>query len=804
MSQKRSQFGYYLELFDLDNCEKNDETFETNHKVVLTRKSSINNYIPIIEKNLCNRGNWFKLFKVHVNVLPQIDFSFTNLVKFQTKSVVHNRILLDTNHFISNKGFYYDKFKYEEFIPFFKRVDSNLDYLKLENCLVVLKPDDGSLGDGIIILKKCSKESIELHISNNKKFKKWTVTKLFISRLFNKYITSNRMYFLVRKVRTNDKITVSGFWYDEFLNYRAHSKYKDIDQIQSDDEFTKIFVTNYDTEKTVEDFFIKRIITHEEYLNIFTESEYEEIKCKITKYLSIITEQISNHITCSNDYLTNLDSKENMNVTFHLYGVDCLISDNIDIKFIEINGAPSLKNCKGFMNYYVLFDKILELTSDLIFEPMYKVKYSENDLSEPVYGKFSDSKSKIKLFDRKFIPCGKFTKKLKIPVYFFSEVFEKYPFIINGFFNEKRKNKYQKVKNPFCEDIHMFFGPRDLYIRKRSSRDYYDEVLEWNNTKNGRKAKILNKIQGITYFLASKDKLHEIFSSYDFIPKSIIINQLTTLKNEKLENFIENKTNLHLIVKPVYGSQGKGITIVSPSSIDKIIENIILTKKTYGYESFVVSTYISNPKLYNKRKFNIRFYAMVYINNKDIKLYVFNNVLVYFTMLPYENNINDTIYALEKIGIDSINKLTILDIQKMTHITNLQIVKDIAKKLNIDIPIDDFVLMLENFEYSKEFINYIKEQGKNIIKTTVSKVKHELRPLNRFVPKSSAFNLIAYDTMLDSNNKLHLIEINRGPDLFGLKFCLGDSLMEKIFSELFDIVVDEKQGEFNYFSEILI
>ena len=66
--------------------------------------------VPLLKK-LTERENWYELNDKQVLHAPLIDFCFSNWCKLQTKSVIHNRILLDTtNHFISNKFYYYDKF----------------------------------------------------------------------------------------------------------------------------------------------------------------------------------------------------------------------------------------------------------------------------------------------------------------------------------------------------------------------------------------------------------------------------------------------------------------------------------------------------------------------------------------------------------------------------------------------------------------------------------------------------------------------------------------------------------------------
>jgi hypothetical protein len=104
--------------------------------------------------------------------------------------------------------------------------------------------------------------------------------------------------------------------------------------------------------------------------------------------------------------------------------------------------------------------------------------------------------------------------------------------------------------------------------------------------------------------------------------------------------------------------------------------------------------------------------------------------------------------------------------------------------------------------YDLEFKNNIMKQAEHIITDTIQFVKNNIRHLNRFVPDSSAFNLIAYDTMLDDNNKLHLIEINRGPDLHGLVRTLGERKVTDIFCELFDIVIEDKaENNLEYFKK---
>lgn len=108
---KKNQHCYYLGLYDLDIIDYTDKNGINIYKKVDWRKSGNQEYFCMIHKKLRERGNWYELNDKQVLHTCIIDFCFSNWSKLQTNSVIHNRILLDTtNHFISNKFFYYDTF----------------------------------------------------------------------------------------------------------------------------------------------------------------------------------------------------------------------------------------------------------------------------------------------------------------------------------------------------------------------------------------------------------------------------------------------------------------------------------------------------------------------------------------------------------------------------------------------------------------------------------------------------------------------------------------------------------------------
>jgi glutathione synthase/RimK-type ligase-like ATP-grasp enzyme len=838
---KKTHYSYYLGLYDLDIVDYTDKNGVNIYKKVDYRKSGNQEYFVMLRKKLTERGNWYELNDKQVLHTELIDFCFSNWAKLQTNSVIHNRILLDTFHFISNKLHYYDTFKNYEFIPSFINITNVQTLPESITERLILKPSTGSLSIGIKILDTTNtKTDIIKHLGFYKEYTNWTLSSLYIAkRWIDGCIVSNRIYYLVRKYKINNQLYITGYWFDEFIHYKAPFVYNPSETNYAN--IKKQLLTNCSNHETnARDFFDKRVLTHEQYLTLFTETEYNNIKEKITNYLHIITKKISEHIICSNDYLDNLNdtTNQNKNMSFHLYGIDSLIMDDLTIKFIEINGAPAIiyNAAINHIDYTVMIDEILKLTTDILYPPNTSNTYSNSnseifnngDKIGTAYGYFKDSKDKVKLFDRKFISCGEFIKQLKTPIYVAKEITDIYPFICNALFNEKRAKLYQRIKNPHSNNIFLFYGLRDRYIHKQSSLQFYDELLEYRICGNGRNAKIINKIQGITYFLASKDRLYNICENKDYMPSSFIFN-VDNDNSELLNAFIECHKNIRLIIKPVYGSQGKGIVIMAQnSSVNMFITNMKWIKTVFGYSIFIISIYIDNPKLYTDAakmkyniKFNLRFYALLHINKlacyenniNDIDYYILKDVQIYFSVLPYNLNISEitttmmSILNLKDIDYyikiyDKIKRLSLDDISNLTNLTNLQIVKNLSSHLNMSINLNNFVTTLDNMNYDLEFKNNVMTQGEYIITDTIQSVKNNIRHLNRFVPHSSAFNLIAYDTMLDNNNKLHLIEINRGPDLHGLVRTLGERKVTDIFSELFDIVIENKaENDLEYFKK---
>ena len=88
------------------------------------------------------------------------------------------------------------------------------------------------------------------------------------------------------------------------------------------------------------------------------------------------------------------------------------------------------------------------------------------------------------------------------------------------------------------------------------------------------------------------------------------------------------------------------------------------------------------------------------------------------------------------------------------------------------------------FLETPELTNNIKTQFLNICSQTIIATQNEFRAMNRGIKNNAVFNLVAYDTLLDDSNILHLIEINRGADLVGLQKISGEIILRFFKSSL--------------------
>jgi hypothetical protein len=212
----------------------------------------------------------------------------------------------------------------------------------------------------------------------------------------------------------------------------------------------------------------------------------------------------------------------------------------------------------------------------------------------------------------------------------------------------------------------------------------------------------------------NKVKLNNLLQKYSFIPPSFTCHYQDYIKYKTL---FDNKGVF--IIKPESEFARHGMAIVN--NFNDLETHI----KSYKSDNWVFQKYITNPLLFNKKKFHLRPYVLV-VRRKN-------------KLLAYVHKIGYMYVANKEFSFDT------FDFEH--HMTG-------AKYCNV-----------HNFN---DFSNYFGEdkfqtvftQIKEIVKISVlefNKNKNFNLPNN-----NTAFHLFAYDILVDSNYKAHLLEINNG------------------------------------------
>ena len=116
-------------------------------------------------------------------------------------------------------------------------------------------------------------------------------------------------------------------------------------------------------------------------------------------------------------------------------------------------------------------------------------------------------------------------------------------------------------------------------------------------------------------------------------------NFITFLKDTNKINEIltthENKQPPVYIVRPVGAGAFSGKDIVRVNNK----QTLHIAKKNIGkYDNIIISEYITNPMLYNKRKFHLRTYFLIAIINGKYKTYFYELYELFTAAKPYNNN----------------------------------------------------------------------------------------------------------------------------------------------------------------------
>ncbi|KAI5961364.1 PBY1 [Candida pseudojiufengensis] len=174
---------------------------------------------------------------------------------------------------------------------------------------------------------------------------------------------------------------------------------------------------------------------------------------------------------------------------------------------------------------------------------------------------------------------------------------------------------------------------------------------------------------------------------------------------------------------------------------------------------FIVQEYISSPLLlpnYDNKKFHLRTYV---ICQGDLKVFVYKNILTLFADEKYQapHSINDS--PIELNG----------------HLTNTCLQEDSNPLV---VPFWNLENMTD--EQKSQIFKQICEITKELFKAATSIDKLNFQPL------TNAIEIFGIDFLVDSNEKVYVLEVNSYPDFKQT----GDDLKELIY-KLFDVTINE-------------
>ena len=290
----------------------------------------------------------------------------------------------------------------------------------------------------------------------------------------------------------------------------------------------------------------------------------------------------------------------------------------------------------------------------------------------------------------------------------------------------------------------------NIFLCRQSLENFYIKNIE-NNPLNPYqvfscfKNSTINKADLYRIYIKMQNKFSK--EDFNYMPETIIYPEnkdliINKFKNYDIENISEKelKNNLWLH-KPIGSSHGLGIDF---------IKNFDDIKTKASNKNFIITKYISNPLLINKKKFDIKTYLLVTGVN-PLKLYFFTEGYVDFAT-----------------NIFSINKTTLSNgyIHLANSAKNMRNQGRYKRPSNInDEKGTEWRLGLFEKYCNKNNINFtiIIEQIKDIMIKNFIPIAEKIVKNNEFY-NDNDFQIIEFDFIIDEKLKIFLMEIDTDPE----------------------------------------
>lgn len=337
-------------------------------------------------------------------------------------------------------------------------------------------------------------------------------------------------------------------------------------------------------------------------------------------------------------------------------------------------------------------------------------------------------------------------------------------------------NKYRRCDciyeiNELLEQVIIENKIDNLFIPCSYNNIHY-EIEQMPKVKNGKYFVIEN-----CDLIVAKELMWQIVVGYYGLPfaKTILPNTFVLNLKDDMKRFEKeyNSKNIYILKKNMQRQKGLKIT----KSLDYI-------KHAMKDNYVIVQNLLQNPYTINKRKINMRFYALIICENNKINIYIYNDGFMYYTKKKFKKNKLDkdtnitTGYIDRQVYIDN----------PLTH-SDLKIYLDKYRKLTkSEIKIKNKT----KDKLSDIFFNNITNTLYKLFIPFIDKICHG-NYFNNF--EQTTFQLFGIDVAINKNYEPLIMEINKGPDISG-KDERDISIKLNLLRDIFNLINKKEQNGF--------
>ncbi|CAG5110319.1 Oidioi.mRNA.OKI2018_I69.chr2.g4731.t1.cds [Oikopleura dioica] len=264
------------------------------------------------------------------------------------------------------------------------------------------------------------------------------------------------------------------------------------------------------------------------------------------------------------------------------------------------------------------------------------------------------------------------------------------------------------------------------------------------------------------------------------------------------------------IVKPCLSSRGRGIKVTNQcSEVLKHIENIISDNADKEYFPVMVQKYIEKPLLIHKRKFDIRQWFMLHRTDENLDIYIYDGSYLRFSGQHFSLDDFDEFIHLTNHSIQVGNlKRTKHEIELLKEEQSMSMLEEMSgqrlAKLRSVAQKGPHEFIPSSCIWSNEtFRTWLleKNEGEDVWRERIfPAMKDVLREVVRdsledySYLRPNTFEFFGADFMIDKQNNVFLLEINKSPDP-SQNTRTQKNIFDGIASDTIKILIDREKDK---------